>query len=186
VGLDESHHFFNCLCPFFRSKLDSANIVPYLGLSQWIFLILGKKFMGTDFPLRLKGCIKKTGMNVEDFGKAVGVSKAQMYRYLSGENDASTAFFQAAKEVFPRMNIEWLITGIGEMEATGGTAAAGCFDAELLKQALDVVETALEETGRVMSSRKKAELVVAIYELYADSGTQVDKARVLRLIKSVA
>lgn len=38
-----------------------------------------------------------------------------MFNYLAGKNEPSAAFFKAIKDAFPWVNIEWLITGIGEM-----------------------------------------------------------------------
>jgi transcriptional regulator with XRE-family HTH domain len=73
-----------------------------------------------DFPERLKACIKTTGLNAEEFGKKVGSSKAQMYRYLSQENEPTMSFFQRVKDEFPWINVEWLATGLGEMEAGPG------------------------------------------------------------------
>lgn len=38
-----------------------------------------------------------------------------MFNYLAGRNEPSAAFFQNIKQAFPWVNIEWLITGEGEM-----------------------------------------------------------------------
>lgn len=40
-----------------------------------------------------------------------------MFNYLAGRNEPPASFFRALKEAFPWVNIEWLITGEGEMES---------------------------------------------------------------------
>lgn len=59
-------------------------------------------------------------------------------------------------------------------------------DADLLETVIEVVEEVLEDSGRELAPDKKAKLIVAIYDLYQDSEREVDKASVLRLVKSVA
>ena len=83
--------------------------------------------MENDFSIRLRACIKTAGLNVEEFGKKVRVSKAQMYRYLSRENTPTADFFQAVKASFPWVNIEWLITGIGYMNYQVGNEQGGVY-----------------------------------------------------------
>lgn len=70
-----------------------------------------------DFSTRLRELLQKGGLNAAAFGKKVGLSRAQVYNYLGGKHDPPATFFQAVKQAFPWVNIEWLITGVGEMEA---------------------------------------------------------------------
>jgi hypothetical protein len=75
-----------------------------------------------DFPERLKAVIKRSGLKREEFAEAAGKSRTQIFKYLGGEQNPTADFFQAVKRAFPWVNIEWLITGEGEMERprTGG------------------------------------------------------------------
>ncbi len=72
---------------------------------------------------------------------------------------------------------------------TGKRAAPGrpvAVDHQLLTLVIEAVEEGLEEAELEMAPAKKAELVVALYDLYADTGKEVDKAKVLRLIRTAA
>jgi hypothetical protein len=54
-----------------------------------------------------------------------------------------------------------------------------------LQLAIETVEEGLELTRRSMSPPDKAELVVAVYDLFLDMDAEDDqKAKVLRLVKS--
>lgn len=70
-----------------------------------------------DFSERLKAVIKKTGLKREEFAERVGKSRTQIFKYLGGEQSPTADFFLGVKQSFPWVNIEWLITGVGEMEA---------------------------------------------------------------------
>ncbi len=67
-----------------------------------------------DFTDRLKKIIKETGLIRDEFADSAGVSQSQLYRYLNGEQEPSTSFYRNIKKHFPWINIDWLITGIGE------------------------------------------------------------------------
>ena len=71
-----------------------------------------------EFPERLKLVIKRSGLKREEFAEKAGKSRTQIFKYLGGEQLPTADFFQAVKAAFPWVNIEWLITGIGAMEAT--------------------------------------------------------------------
>lgn len=71
-----------------------------------------------NFSERLKIVVKRSGLNKEPFAEKTGVSRRMLFNYLGGENAPTADFFQAVKTAFPWVNIEWLITGIGAMEAT--------------------------------------------------------------------
>ena len=83
-----------------------------------------------DFPERLKLVIKRSSLKREEFAEKAGKSRAQLFNYLGGAQHPTADFFQAVKAAFPWVNIEWLITGIGAMEAPqigepGGQYQAG-------------------------------------------------------------
>jgi hypothetical protein len=51
---------------------------------------------------------------------------------------------------------------------------------------IEAVEEGLREAKREIAHAKKAELIAAVYDLYAGSGRAIEKERVLRLITSAA
>jgi len=67
-----------------------------------------------EFKDRLKEIITKSGLKRDDFAKCGGISRTQLFRYLSGEQEPSTSFYRNIKKTLPFINIDWLITGSGE------------------------------------------------------------------------
>lgn len=57
---------------------------------------------------------------------------------------------------------------------------------DLLSSVIEIVEEVLRNAGRTLQPKKKAELIVAICDLYIDTQSEVDPVKVLRLVKSVA
>jgi transcriptional regulator with XRE-family HTH domain len=70
-----------------------------------------------DISERLKAVIKQSSLGREEFAEKTGVSRRHLFNYLGGKSSPTSDFFQAVKKAFPWVNIEWLITGIGEMES---------------------------------------------------------------------
>lgn len=67
-----------------------------------------------DFCTRLECIIGKLPDNKKTFAKKCGISEKQLYIYLKGTSDPGMRFFSNMKIQYPMINIEWLITGIGE------------------------------------------------------------------------
>lgn len=63
---------------------------------------------------------------------------------------------------------------------------AGALDADHLKAVIAGLESALQEQRLQLDPDKKGELVLALYELTRDSGTQPQRATILRLVRSAA
>jgi hypothetical protein len=61
------------------------------------------------------------------------------------------------------------------------TVASAALDPERLRLTLQAVEEGLAETGRVMAPNRKAELVIAIYDLCEEPS--ISKEKVLKLVK---
>jgi hypothetical protein len=51
---------------------------------------------------------------------------------------------------------------------------------------IEAIEEGLREAKREMLPAKKAELIAAVYDLYAGSGRPIERERILRLITSAA
>lgn len=69
-----------------------------------------------NFSQRLKAIIKISQEGMDAFAEKTGVSRRMLFNYTAGNNSPPAEFFQAVKQAFPWVNIEWLITGIGEMK----------------------------------------------------------------------
>lgn len=70
------------------------------------------------------------------------------------------------------------------MKAEGG-GQAGSFDKELVRVVIEAVEEGLGELHLELQPDKKAELVIALCEMFQEE-EQVDRKTVLRLIKLAA
>lgn len=68
--------------------------------------------------------------------------------------------------------------------ALSSKPASGALDSERLRLAIETVEEGLAATHTTMAPAKKADLVLAVYELFEESG--VNKERVLKLVKFAA
>lgn len=68
-------------------------------------------------------------------------------------------------------------------ESMQRTKAPDGLDLATLKSAIETLEEALEATDRVMSASKKADLIVAIYDILLNETE--NKEPILRLIKSI-
>ncbi len=66
----------------------------------------------------------------------------------------------------------------------GPKRAAQAPDEDRLRLALEAAEEGLEEAGRVMNSRQKARLVMAIYDLVGEESDAETGARVIHLIRA--
>ena len=68
-----------------------------------------------EFSKRLNTIIQHTGLLKKDFVKKSGVSSAQLFNYLKGEQEPNAKFFRRVSIEFPDINLNWLISGTGSM-----------------------------------------------------------------------
>lgn len=113
--------------------------------------------------------------------KCGGITVRTLENNEGGANEAGAGLIAAF--VHLGINANWLLTGEGPMLLIDLAAPAGALDIARLQLAIETVEEGLQATGRNMPPAKKAELALAVYDLYAD-GTA--KERILRLVKSAA
>lgn len=81
-----------------------------------------------SFPDRLRMVIKQSGLKRDQFAFRSKKSRNQIFKYLKGDNLPTADFFQVVKSEFPWVNIEWFITGVGEMYSSAQT---GSFSQEI-------------------------------------------------------
>lgn len=135
---------------------------------------------------RLKRARRSRRQNQMDFAGEIGMPLPSYRDYEGGKRvpggEALRRFARAG------IDTHWLLTG--EDRAAGGGAtvreAPGEYRYTLaaarLRDVIAALETALEETGRRPTAAKKADLIVALYELHAESGKPPDPALVKRLL----
>ena len=65
---------------------------------------------------RLKSWMEKKGLKPSVFADIIGVNRATISHILSGRNKPSIDFLEKLLHVYPELNANWLITGIGYMQ----------------------------------------------------------------------
>ncbi|MDP3333971.1 MAG: helix-turn-helix transcriptional regulator [Methylotenera sp.] len=115
-----------------------------------------------------------------------GVPFSTYKRYESGANEPNINVIEGFIRL--GLNANWLLTGEGEMLIENmqplPLAPIGFLDKKRMRMAIETVEEGLAATRSTMEPAKKAELVLAVYDLLEESG--VNKAQVLALVKLAA
>ena len=65
---------------------------------------------------RLKNWMDNKGVKPSVFADKIGVNRATISHILSGRNKPSIDFLEKLLHVYPELNANWLITGIGYMQ----------------------------------------------------------------------
>ena len=66
--------------------------------------------------LRLKKWMDLEGLKSSELADNINVNRATISHILSGRNKPSINFLQKLLNVYPNLNVNWLITGIGYMQ----------------------------------------------------------------------
>ena len=64
---------------------------------------------------RLKNWMKSEGLKSSQIADNIGANRATISHILSGRNKPSIDFLKKLLSVYPNLNANWLITGIGYM-----------------------------------------------------------------------
>lgn len=138
-----------------------------------------------EFIERMRACADLVG-SVNALARKSGLSQSGIRRYFTGGDPTRRVLIAIAEAA--GVNVLWLVSGEGTMlrESPAGAAALGealALAPEILQLSLETIEEALLKSGRKMSPAKKAELAMAVYELYRRGDGRIDKSAVLRLVK---
>lgn len=133
---------------------------------------------------------KRIGLNQTEFGKIAGVTKTSQGNYESGERSPNADYLQAISAM--GVDVQYVLTGTRSQSVAGesstlkeNTANLVLMDTKRLTLAIETVEEGLEVAHRVMQPDKKAQLILAVYELFK-SQAKNDKQSVLSLVQSIA
>ena len=117
----------------------------------------------------------------------IGIHIGQLKKYEQDRTvpggDALAAFAKTG------VNLNWLLTGEGEMRAGAASAPAKPaqpLDRELLAAAVQGVQEGLHAIKRTLSPEKHAELILASYELLVETEGHASKANVIKFIRAAA
>lgn len=132
---------------------------------------------------RIKEARKALGMPQDALAALAGArSKSGLQDNEAGKNMPGGQMIGAL--VAAGVNANWVLTGQGPMliSALQRPAAAGELDSARMRLAIETTEEGLQAARRVMSPGKKAELVLAVYDLLEEPA--IARERVLKLVKS--
>lgn len=135
---------------------------------------------------RLREVRERLGKTQSDFADIAasagvpGATRQSQAKYEKGLSSPSAAYLSAIAAA--GADVLYILTGQPIAEAT--SAAAQGIDAVRLAIAIEAVEEGLEETRRRISPKKKAELVMAAYELI--NQTSQSRDNVIRLVRMAA
>lgn len=134
-----------------------------------------------DLAARMKAARTALGLKQDEIAAQSGVSYSVYQKYEMGRSVPGGEAIAGLVRL--GINANWLLTDEGPM-LIADLASHGPLDAARLKLALETVEEGLHQTNRTMAPDKRAELVLAVYDLYADDVSTQTQERILRLVKS--
>lgn len=134
---------------------------------------------------------KEKRLSQQELADLLGVSRGYVGNIESGRNEPSSSFLMLLASKL-NVSADWVLTGDGEM--LKGKAAtiqsSATLDGERLTLAIETVEEGLEVTHRVMKPDKKAELIMAVYDLFKNQDRDRDEKQtkqfMLKLVQSIA
>jgi transcriptional regulator with XRE-family HTH domain len=135
---------------------------------------------------RMKMAREAVGLSQKELCEKFGYVSVSVRTYQKNEAGHNEAGISLARTfVRAGINANWLLTGEGPMRLADITpTVAGTLDPARLRFILQTVEEGLAAAGRAMAPDKKAELVVAIYDLCEEAS--LSKEKVLKLVKLAA
>ena len=141
---------------------------------------------------RLRGRI-----TLDEMAATVGASRTTIVNYESGKRDPDQHYLAAFAEATGADYLELLRLSLASspdeparrlaerLQAASTPAfAPGGLDLARFRLAIETAEEGLAAAGRIMAPDKKAELILAIYDLLAEPANT--KERVLKLVKLAA
>lgn len=139
-----------------------------------------------DIGNRIKEIRTLKSLSYDDFAIIGGVSVRSQRMYEGNKTPPSAEYCKAIAEKFTDIDMNWLLTGEGEMlkNESQKTPFPNVINGDILCNAIKMTEEILEETGRTMKPESKAKAVSAIYDLLKNKKT--DKQPLLQLIRAVA
>jgi len=133
--------------------------------------------------VRLRHAAKLCG-GIRALGKKSGVQERTLASWLAGTEPKSRGIAAVAKAA--GVSLEWLITGAGEEQPSGGAVAtSGPLNEALLQVVITAIEELLFERGLELTPAKKARAIALAFELFQEDGA-VDRETVIQLIQLAA
>jgi len=133
---------------------------------------------------RIKQARGVLGLTQKDLCEATGMPLPSLKNYEASQRipggDAIAALMHAG------INANWLLTGEGPMLMAdlAGAETPGAFDRERMAAAIEALEEVLTEAKRTMAPARKAQVLLAAYDLLEEPSATREK--VMQLLKFAA
>ncbi len=122
---------------------------------------------------RIYQIMKESGMNQKEFSLATGIATATLSNIFNGRTSATLNHARAIHDKFPKLRIEWLIFGEGDMYDTSEGGVPGVLSPTLFDPAQSEAQPADgRATGEVASSSISVETVL---ETVKDVARQMER-----------
>lgn len=105
---------------------------------------------------RLSSFLKAKNLNANSFARSLGYPQTtRIYKTLDGRSMPYADFFYDVINVYPEMNIKWLITGEGNMVNDIGDANIISMDAKLTETEKEKLELTISSQAREIELLKE-------------------------------
>ena len=135
-----------------------------------------------EFQSRLKKAVKSAGGN-KKVSEAVGMPLSTLNGYLRGVSDPTIQKI-ADIALVCEVSLDWLVHG-GDINEAHLSIKTQPLNERAIFLSLDTIEEALENSDRVMETKDKAELLIAIYKIYNRDKKTVEPSDMKEIIKLV-
>lgn len=100
---------------------------------------------------RLETFLNKSGITKAQFADSINVARANISHILAGRNKPGYDFIVNTMTAYPNLNIEWLLTGEGEMYKDGSESPSlpdsdGLFNSQAHIKASNTPQSIVKET----------------------------------------
>ncbi len=112
--------------------------------------------LNEDFAERLKILIDMKGLQPSRFADEIGVQRSGLSHIITGRNKPSVDFLQKLIQKYADINVNWLLTGIGEPIVEQKN------DDEILEKNLET-STEIEQRKTAPNKEKEIERILVFY-----------------------
>jgi len=138
---------------------------------------------------RIEYIAKNIAKSRADLARKTGYAQKIVDRYAKGETkDIPVDFISAVARAFPKIRLTWLVLDEGEMlrsdDKRPSPPPVPQIDEDLLVQMADLLEEALESTGKTLPFPDKVRAVRQLYEL-ARLSEQEERDKPQRMLRVV-
>jgi len=136
---------------------------------------------------RLKQARESIDLDQDTFGKSIGVGgRPTISRWERGLAFPPADILAALHEKYG-INIHWLLTGIGSMNAAQGPEChtTKAIESDILRQIIREVESGLVSKESVIDPDKKARLITLLYDYAIRTGQDVEKETIQKYLDLV-